>query len=145
MASREYPEHPIPAVGVVIISDGRALLTRRGNPPRRGAWSLPGGGIEVGETAEAAAHRELEEELGIEVELGGIIDVADIITHDDAGRVQYHFVIVDFLGLSPRGQVHSASDVLEARWVSETELASFDLPEITVKVIRKAFAMARAK
>jgi ADP-ribose pyrophosphatase YjhB (NUDIX family) len=145
MGRREYPESPIPAVGVIIISDERALLTRRGNPPRRGAWSLPGGGIEVGETAREAARREVSEELGIQIDLYGVIDVVDIITHDDVGRVQYHFVIADFLGLNPRGGVHPASDVLEAQWATETELPAFDLPEITIAVIRKAFAMARAR
>lgn len=121
------------------------MLTQRGNPPKRGVWSVPGGGIEVGETTQAAARREIKEELGIEIELRGVVDVVDIILRDENERVQFHYIVVDYLGVNPRGEVTPASDVLDARWARADELDAFDVPELTQKVIRKAFAMANAK
>ncbi len=142
MSGREYPTRPIPAVGVVIIRGEQVLLIRRGKPPNQGGWSLPGGGIEVGETTRDAARRELREELGIEVELRGIVEATDVIQRDGEGRVQYHYVIVDFLGVHPRGEIIPGDDVLDARWAPAGELDLFDLPEFTRKVIRQAYAIA---
>lgn len=136
--SREYPSHPIPGVGVVVRKDNHVLLIRRGNPPRQGDWGLPGGVLEIGETWRDAAVREVREECGIEIALGEIIDVVDIIVRDDAERAQYHYAIVDFVADYTRGDLRAASDVLDARWVSPDELLKFELPAMTRKVIRKA-------
>ena len=66
---------PVPAVGVVCLRGDEVLLIRRGQPPRVGEWSLPGGRLEWGETTADAALRELREETGVEAELAGLIDV----------------------------------------------------------------------
>ena len=63
---REYPERPMVGVGGVVISNGRALLVRRGGPPLEGQWSIPGGMLEVGETLLEGVRRELLEETGYE-------------------------------------------------------------------------------
>src|SRR4051794_30531839 len=60
---------PVPAVGVVCLRGDEVLLIRRGKPPLQGAWSLPGGRIELGERAADAALRELSEETGVQAEL----------------------------------------------------------------------------
>ncbi len=65
MTGRSYPARPIVGIGVVVLRANTVLLIRRGRPPAEGSWSLPGGAQELGETAEAAARRELAEETGL--------------------------------------------------------------------------------
>ena len=72
--SREYPSRPICGVGAVVRRDDAVLLIRRGNPPRRGDWSLPGGAVELGETLCDAAQREVREECGIEIAVVELLD-----------------------------------------------------------------------
>ena len=55
---REYPDQPLVGVGAIIIEADRVLLVKRGHPPLAGEWSIPGGGLEVGETMREAAVRE---------------------------------------------------------------------------------------
>jgi ADP-ribose pyrophosphatase YjhB (NUDIX family) len=136
--SREYPARPIAAVGAIVRKGDAILLIRRGKPPGRGDWVIPGGAVEIGETWRDAARREVREECGIEVELGAIVEAVDMITRDDAGRVQYHYAIVDFAATYRGGELRAASDALDARWVPRKELASFPLPEKTRAVIEKA-------
>ena len=94
--SREYPPRPIVGIGVAVLRPGAVLLARRGRPPNLGAWSLPGGAQELGETAEAAARRELAEETGLSV--GPLLLAANVdsIHRDPDGRVRYHYTIIDF-------------------------------------------------
>jgi mutator protein MutT len=95
--TRQYPDRPFVGVGAVIVDGGRVLLVRRKHEPLAGEWSLPGGAVEVGETLEECVIREMREETGLDVEVGPVIEVFDRITRDGAGRVQYHFVLVDYL------------------------------------------------
>lgn len=136
--SREYPPHPIPGVGVVVRQGDQVLLIQRGNPPRRGDWGIPGGAVELGETWREAAVREVREECGIEIKLGDVVDVVDIIVRDDTQGIQYHYAIADFVADYASGDLRAASDVIDARWVSLGELAKFELPRMTRQVIRKA-------
>ena len=80
---REYPDRPFVGVGVVVWRDGKVLLVKRGQAPRRGHWSIPGGGQELGETLQEAACREVKEETGINIEVMGLIDVVDSIRQDE--------------------------------------------------------------
>jgi 8-oxo-dGTP diphosphatase len=98
--SREYPARPIVGVGIVVLRPGPdVLLVRRGKAPDLGRWALPGGAQDVGETAEAGARRELFEECGLTVGALHLVTNVDSIRHDAAGRVQYHYTILDFAGL----------------------------------------------
>jgi 8-oxo-dGTP diphosphatase len=115
--SREYPDYPRVGVGAVVLDGDRVLLVRRGGQPSAGKWSLPGGLVELGETIEDAIRRELREECGLDVTLGGVAGVIDRVVRDDEGRVRYHYVLVDFLAHPASRDVVAGSDAAEARWL----------------------------
>jgi mutator protein MutT len=129
---------PIVGVGGVVVHQGRVLLIRRGKPPLLGRWLIPGGTVELGETLRQALVRELEEETGVSVEPGELLGVFDSIEREQ-GRVNYHFVIVDFLCRWLSGEPRAGSDALAAAWVAEHELASFDLPPKALEVVQDGF------
>ena len=127
----------------MVIADGRALLIKRGHPPLEGQWSIPGGTLELGETLLEGVKRELAEETGIEVRVLDPIEVFERVFHDDAGKVRYHFVILDYLCEALSGEARAGSDVVDVAWAMETELESYSLTPTATRVIRKAFEMAR--
>jgi len=133
--NREYPARPIVGIGVVVLKPGAVLLVRRGKPPNMGAWSLPGGAQEVGETAEAAARRELMEETGVTVGPLTLAANVDTIRRDAAGRVQYHYTIIDFAAAWLDGEPVAGTDVSEAVWASLDELDAYGLWTEAVRVI----------
>jgi len=141
---REYPEAPVVGVGGVVIRGGRALLIRRGSAPLLGQWSIPGGTLELGETLQDGVRRELLEETGIEVRVLDLIEVFDRIFRDQGGKIQFHFVIVDYLCEWVRGEAVAGSDVKDCVWAGEEELAKYKLTEAATRVIRRAFAMSVA-
>ena len=141
--SREYPERPIVGVGGVIIDDGRVVLIRRRFEPLAGQWSLPGGTVDVGETLEAATAREMLEETGLEVEVGPIVEVFDRIMLDEAQRVRYHFVLVDYLCRPIAGELQAGSDVDAAELVDPADMDRYRLTAKATAVIHRAFALAR--
>jgi 8-oxo-dGTP diphosphatase len=151
-SSREYPERPVVGIGGVIIDRGRTLLIRRGSEPLRGEWSIPGGTLELGESLEEGVARELLEETGIVVRVLELIEVFDRIYAEDgkiAAQVQtkprFHYVIVDYLCERIGGDARAGSDVTEAAFASEEELANFHLTETAMRILKKAFAMDQAR
>lgn len=135
---RDYPDRPIVGVGAVIVHDGRAVLIRRAGEPLAGEWSVPGGAVELGETVRGATEREAREETGLLVEAGEVIEVFDSITRDEAGREQYHFVLIDFLCRVVSGELRAGGDAAEARWVTAGELASLQVRESIAWLVSKA-------
>ena len=141
--SRQYPERPIVGVGAVVIDGGKVLLVRRKYEPLKGHWSLPGGAVEVGEPLETALTREMQEETGLVVDVGPVIEVFDRITHDDEGRVLYHFVLVDYLCWPTGGALAADSDVAEVVFADPGELAQYVLTAKATSVIERAFELDR--
>lgn len=134
---RTYPDRPFVAVGAIVVNDGRVLLARRGKEPSRGVWSVPGGAVHLGEELKAAARREIREELGIEVELTDVIEVLERVTRDGEGRVQYHYVIVDFLGRWSGGEPTPSEEALEVAWVAPEEFPQYEMTRGTADVIQR--------
>lgn len=140
---RDYPDRPIVGVGAVIVENGRALIVRRGTEPLKGEWSIPGGVVELGETLRDAAAREAKEETGLEVEAGEVLEVVDRIMRDPERKIQYHYVLVDFLCQRISGEAHPGADASELRWITPQELESFPIADSAAAVIRKGFAAAQ--
>ena len=143
MSSRAYPDRPFVGVGAVIVDESaRVLLVKRRFDPLAGQWSLPGGAVDVGETLEACVVREMREETGLDVEVGRVIEVFDRITHDDDGRVQYHYVLVDYVCRPRGGTLAAASDVADVAWVAAEGLADYRLTDKAIAVIAQGIALA---
>jgi 8-oxo-dGTP diphosphatase len=142
---REFPEVPRMAVGAVVVDRGRVLLVRRGNPPLKGHWSLPGGALELGESLAEGLVREVREETGLTVEPLELVELLDRI-HREGERVRYHYVIADYLCRVVGGEMQAASDADAARWVERAEWNSHSalkLDPITVRVIEGGWRRAR--
>lgn len=136
---REFPELPLVGVGAIIIQDNRVVLVKRAHPPIQGQWSIPGGVLEVGELVREAAIREAREETGLIVEPTHLLGVYDRILRNQEQRVQYHYVLVDFLCRPVGGELQAASDAVEVRWFTREELPALKLAEDTQDVIEKGF------
>ena len=139
--SREYPDYPRVGVGAVILHEDKVLLVRRGQSPSFGKWSLPGGLVELGETTIEAIAREILEECGIKIR---VVDVAGVITRvvkDDADRVRYHYVLVDYLAYPDSLDVVAGSDAGDARWFEIERVANLDTTQGLLDMIRRAEAL----
>lgn len=140
---REFPEVPLVGVGSIIVEDDRVVLVKRAHPPIQGQWSIPGGVLEVGELVREAAIREAREETGLVVEPGELLGVFDRVLRDSEKRVQYHYVLIDFLCKRVGGDLLAASDAAEVRWFRLEELPALNLAEDTLEVIKKGLGICK--
>jgi ADP-ribose pyrophosphatase YjhB (NUDIX family) len=141
---RTFPEQPIVGVGAVVFSGERVLLVKRGHAPLQGEWSLPGGAVELGEALETAVAREVKEEAGLVVDVGPVVEVVDRVHRDADGRVEYHYVVVDYLCQltgPTAGSATAGSDADEIMWAPLEDLVALNVTAGAVAVIRKASAM----
>lgn len=141
---RDYPQQPLVGVGAVIVERGRVVVVRRATEPLKGEWSIPGGMLELGESVSAAAAREAREETGLVVEPGEVLGVFDRILPDSAGKIRYHYVLIDLLCRRVSGELRAGGDAAEARWLTAEELRDFPVAEPAAGVLRKALATAVA-
>lgn len=132
------PPFPRPAVSFAVFRDSSVLVVQRAKPPLRGIWSLPGGHVEPGEPLRDAAHRELAEETGIRADLLGIVDAIDIILREPGGRLRAHYVLTVFYGRWRDGEPSADTDVLDARWAEDADLASLQMTDGTGTIIARA-------
>jgi 8-oxo-dGTP diphosphatase len=154
--TRHYPRRPVVGVGAVIVvsaSEGTRLgwrdvpdgggivLIKRRFEPLAGQWSLPGGGLEVGETLEAGVAREIAEETGLVVDVGPVVDVFDRILLDQDSRVRYHFVLIDYLCGPRGGQLRAGSDVTDVTIADPDRLEPYELTAKARDVIRRAMLL----
>jgi len=136
---REYPERPLVGVGVILVKDRQILLVKRGHEPNKGMWSIPGGLIKLGETAEEAAIREVREETGLEVSIGAVAGIFNVIIKDSDSKIKYHYVIIDYIGEVVGGMLRPGTDVTDARWFWLDEIGDVE----TSPTVRKALELFR--
>jgi ADP-ribose pyrophosphatase YjhB (NUDIX family) len=159
LATRQYPKRPVVGVGAVVLAspeeqagiahDGPGcrlgvVLVKRRFEPLAGQWSLPGGAVDVGEPLAAAVARETLEETGLTVDVGPVIEVFDRILHDAYGRVQFHFVLVDYVCRPIGGVLRAGSDVSDACVADVDQLAPYALTAKARAIIERALEMRTA-
>ncbi|OPY88229.1 MAG: Phosphatase NudJ [Smithella sp. PtaU1.Bin162] len=132
-----YPLAPRVGIGAITIHEGRVLLVKRGAEPSRGLWAIPGGTLELGETMQECAAREILEETGITIKVGACIYVFDFMERDAEGKIKFHFVIVDFAGEYVSGEPKGADDADEARFVAPEELKELPVAKNTLKALKE--------
>lgn len=142
---RDYPPHPLVGVGAIVLDDSRVVLVRRGCPPAVGDWSLPGGLIELGETIEEAIIREVEEEVGLKVEVIHLVAVLDWILLDASDQVEFHYVLMDFFCRPVGGTLRPGGDVLSTSFVPLESLSQYRLKQETTEVINHACGCLNAQ
>ncbi|MCW3995798.1 MAG: NUDIX hydrolase [Candidatus Bathyarchaeota archaeon] len=124
---RLYPDQPVVGVGAVIVRNESIILIKRANEPSKGKWTIPGGLVELAESPETAVIREAKEETGLEVYNPTLVDVVSNVDFDAAGKVKYHYVIIDYLVHVKSGNAVCSSDAAELRWVPFSEVESYNL------------------
>ena len=140
---RQYPARPIVGVGgIVVDARGRVLLVKRRNEPLAGRWSLPGGIVELGEALDAAVRREVREETGLDVRVGPLVEVVERVHRDATDRIEWHYVLLDYLCWLEAGEPAAASDAAEVAFAAPDELRAYGIVQATADVIRRGLALA---
>ncbi len=142
MSSAEYPANARVGVGAVVFRDDAVLLVRRKQPPSAGEWAIPGGKVELGESLQQAAEREIREETGIHIRALDPVYAFDLIERDEVGKIKWHYVIVDLIADDLGGDIKAASDASEARWVTTDELPDIDLNQASRFLLEEVLGFA---
>jgi ADP-ribose pyrophosphatase len=133
---------PQVGVGAVVFHQNRVLLIKRGQAPNKNQWAIPGGRIQLGETLQQAAEREILEETGIRIKAGKPVFSFDLIQHDDEQQCQWHYVVVDLDAEYLSGDPVAGDDAVEARWVSADELTELPVNETTLQLLKNHYQFA---
>jgi 8-oxo-dGTP diphosphatase len=137
---RSYPSRPVMAVGAIVLKSDAVLLVCRGQEPQRGLWSVPGGGLELGESVRDGVVREVSEEASLDVRVVELVEVFERIARDAVGAVEFHYVVLDYLCEVTGGELIAGDDASEVAWVSIDELSQWPLTAGLLPVIEQAFA-----
>jgi 8-oxo-dGTP diphosphatase len=135
---RRFPARPYLAVSAAIFRAGRVLIVRRATPPLLGVYTLPGGGVELGETLAEAVIREVHEETGLSIEPLALAGYREVILRDDAGKVERHFVILPFAARYLGGTIALNAELAEAQWLLPTELSGLKTTEGLADIVMAA-------
>lgn len=118
--------HPKLGALAVVARGDTVLMVRRGKAPNRGLWGFPGGHVELGETALAAAVRELAEETGVTATARDYLGNIDLIERDGA-RVLYHYLLAAVLCDWQAGDPVAADDAEAAAWLTRDQMAGLPM------------------
>ncbi|MBA7677479.1 RNA pyrophosphohydrolase [subsurface metagenome] len=139
--TRKYPVRPHIGVGVLLIRGNHLLLIKRKYNPDAGYWSIPGGHLDLGERVEKAAVRETYEETGFQVKVSGLADIIDKIMYDNTGRIEYHYVLINYFVEQIEGDPNqlpkAADDALDAKFVPFDQLKKYKLTESLIELLKQ--------
>jgi ADP-ribose pyrophosphatase YjhB (NUDIX family) len=141
-AGTSEPRWPRLGASAVVFRRREVLLIERGKGPLKGLWSFPGGHVEPGEPARAAALREVAEETGIRAELGGLLDINEVLRKGADGGVIAHYLIVVFFGRWVAGEPVAGGDAAAARFVALDAVDALPTTDGAADFIRRAWARA---
>lgn len=130
---------PVVAVGAIVRRGDKVLLVQRGTPPNENQWAIPGGRVHLGETLQQAAEREILEETGITIRAGEVLFTFEHIQRDPAGKVQFHYVVLDLAGEYLAGEPRAGDDAREARWLPLKQLQQWPVNDTTLQALRQLF------
>ena len=136
-AQREFPSVPRVAVGALVVEAGKLLMIFRAKAPNPGVWAIPGGGLEIGETLQQAAEREIFEETGLRIRAGEPFYAFEIIERDEQEKVRFHYVVVDLKAEVVGGRLCPGDDALDVRWVSPREMSGMAVSDKTLELIAR--------
>lgn len=142
---RRYPGAPLVGVGVAIYNaQGQVLLVQSGKASRAGTWGLPGGLIDLGESLIDAAKREVMEETGLSVNIGGLVTTFEPIIRDAEGKVEYHYVVLEYWAHYLGGEAIAQDDAVATAWVDSANLDAYALTPQQMVVLHQSWAAWRA-
>ena len=133
--TRSYPNRPFLAVSAAIVRDGKVLVVRRARKPALNLYTLPGGGVEIGETLNEAVTREVREETGLAIEPVALAGEREVIVRDAQGQVERHFVILCFAARWLAGEPVLNEELDDARWLDPAELADLRTTEGLAEIV----------
>jgi len=136
--SRSYPTRPYLAVSAAIFRDGKVLIVRRARPPAHGLYTLPGGGVELGETLEEAVVREVREETSLDIEPVALAGYRQAIARDADGLIERHFVILPFAARWIAGEISLNEELAEAHWLEPSQLADLQTTDGLAQIVAAA-------
>jgi ADP-ribose pyrophosphatase len=134
-----YPTHPVVAVGAVVIHNRRVLLVKRNHPPNKDTWAIPGGKVELGETLQQAAEREIKEETGVIIKAKDPVYTFDIIERDFEDQIRFHYVIIDLIASYISGTPKAADDAVRAGWITTREMSTLPINSKTYLLLKEKF------
>ena len=137
--TKDTPDNPVLAVGAVVFKEQRVLLVKRGNPPAKGMWAIPGGSVKLGETLKQAAAREILEETGIRIKAGKPVYSFEVIERDKTGTIRFHYYIVDLACEYEGGEIKPGDDAVDAQWIGEKDLNHFQINPETRKLLHQQY------
>ncbi len=135
---RTYPTRPYLAVSAAIARGGKVLVVRRARNPALNLYTLPGGGVEAGETLTEAIVREVREETSLDVEPVALAGNREVIVRDAQGRVERHFVILCFAARWLAGEPVLNEELDDARWLAAAELSGLQTTEGLAEIVKSA-------
>ncbi len=141
MAAPVPPPHPQLAVSATIFRDDRILLVRRARSPGKGAYSLPGGRVEFGESLHAALHREVREETGLTIEIAGLAAWREVLPIAGGGG---HYLIMSFAARWMAGEPVLNDELDDFKWLAPDALGNLKVTDGLQEVIAAARSLIRA-
>jgi 8-oxo-dGTP diphosphatase len=135
-AMSDSTSRPILAASTACFRDGKFLLARRAVPPK--LWTLPGGRVEMGESAADAARRELKEETGMDADIVGFAGFREMVLKDAAGNIDRHFVILSFAARWRAGEARANPELAAVEWIAPADLGRFETTEGLAEIVTAA-------